>query len=249
MRLPGKVAIVTGGGSGIGEATAMLFGREGARVVVADIRGEAAERTARLIQNAGGAACAIPADVTKAHDVERMVQGAVQGYGRLDILVNNAGTGIRGDVLDLSEDDWDRVMDANLKGVFFGCKYAIPAMIKSGGGAIVNTASIYAVVGGSLSCVYPATKAGVVAFSKHTALRYARHNIRVNCVCPGHTDTPLIQGLLGDPEARKELLKSYPLGRLGRPMDVAYAMLFLASDEAAFITGTELLVDGGYTAQ
>jgi NAD(P)-dependent dehydrogenase (short-subunit alcohol dehydrogenase family) len=249
MRLQGKVAVVTGGGSGIGEATAVLFGREGARVVVADIRGEAAESTASIIRKADGVACAAPADVTKANDVERMVQTAVQRYGRLDILVNNAGGGSRGDVLDLSEDDWDRAMDANLKGVFLGCKYAIPEMIKGEGGAIVNTASIYALVGGSLSCVYPAAKAGVVAFSKNTALRYACHNIRVNCVCPGHTDTPLIQKLLGDPNAKKELLKSYPLGRLARPMDVAYAMLFLASDEAAFITGTELLVDGGYTAQ
>ncbi len=249
MRLQGKAAIVTGGGSGIGEATAVLFGREGARVVVADIRGGTAEGTAGIIRKAGGAACAVPADVTKANDVERMVQTAVQEYGRLDILVNNAGISARGDALALSEDDWDLVMDVNLKGVFLGCKYAIPEMIKGGGGAIVNTASVYALVGGSLSCVYPASKAGVVAFSKNTALQCAPNGIRVNCVCPGHIDTLQIQRLLADPETKARVLKNYPLGRFGKPLDVAYAMLFLASDEAAFITGTELVVDGGYTAQ
>jgi len=156
--------------------------------------------------------------------------------------------GTDGDVVELTEEQWQRILDVNLKGVFLCCKYAIPAMKKSGGGSIVNIASTAAFVGGSVSCVYPASKAGVVALSKSTALRYAHNNIRVNCVCPGHVDTALTY-TLKDPEVKAALIRKYPLGRLGAPEEIANAVLFLASDEASFITGTELIVDGGYTAQ
>ena len=248
MRLQGKVALVTGGGSGIGESTSILLGREKAKVAVADIQGESAEVTAEAINKAGGAAIALQTDVTQAADVEKMVKTTVKIYGKLDILINNAGMGATGDVVELSEADWQRVMDVNLKGIFLGCKYAIPEMIKAGGGSIINIASMWAFVGGSVSCVYPASKAGILALSKSTALKYAPFNIRVNWVCPGHVETPLATSLK-DPEFRKAVVKKYPLGRLGRPLDVAYAVRFLASDESSFITGTEIVIDGGYTAQ
>ena len=250
MRLVGKVAIVTGGGSGIGETTAVLFGREGAKVLVADNRADAAKATVKTIKETGGTACPVCADVTKAADVEAMIRTAVELFGRLDILFNNAGVLAKGSVVDLSENEWDRVMDVNLKAVFLCCKYAIPEMIKNAGGSIIITSSIVASIGGlSLSCVYPATKAGVIGFCKDTAVKYARHNIRINCVCPGQVETPMVRERIKAPGVREALLEKYPLGRLGQPIDVAYAVLFLASDEASFITGTELIVDGGYSAQ
>lgn len=245
-----KTAVVTGGGSGIGQATAQLFAEEGARVVVADIRLEAAEATVRAITAAGGAAVAAHADVTRASDVQAMLHTAVQTYGGLDVLFNNAGIGVRGTVEELSEATWDRVVALNLTAVFLGCKYAIPMMIERGGGAIINAASIMGLVGGSLSAVYPATKGGVVLLTKHAALDYARYNIRVNCVCPGHVDTPLVQRLFErDPAQGAELLRLYPMGRLGQPREIAQGVLFLASDEASFVTGSTLVLDGGYTAR
>ncbi len=249
MRLMNKTAIITGGGSGIGEATAILFSQEGASVVVADSNFETARATASHIENTGGIACAVRADVAKATDVKTMVRTAVETYGKLDVLFNNAGIGSQGDVVEISESNWDHTMDVNLKGAFLGCKYAIPEMIKNGGGAIINTSSIWVYIGWALSCVYPVSKIGLIALSKHTALKYAPHNIRVNCVCPGHIETPLIQGRTQDPAEREAITQQYPLGRLGKPNDVAYAVLFLSSDEASFITGTELVIDGGYTAQ
>jgi NAD(P)-dependent dehydrogenase (short-subunit alcohol dehydrogenase family) len=248
--LQDKVAVVTGGGSGIGEATACLFGTEGARVVVADIRLDAAQAIAQTITAAGGIALAVRADVTQAREVEALMHTAVHTYGGLDILFNNAGIGLQGNVIELSEADWDRVMDLNLKGVFLGCKYGIPAMIVRGGGSIINTASIMGLVGGSLSAVYPATKGAVVILTKNAALDYARHNIRVNCVCPGHIETPLLRRLFDhQPERREELVQQYPMGRLGQAHEVAQCVLFLASDEASFVTGSALVVDGGYTAR
>lgn len=248
--LQGKVALVTGGGSGIGQATARLFGAEGAQVVVADIRLAAAQTTAHEITAAGGTAMAVGADVTQARDVEAMIQTTVQTYGGLDILFNNAGIGVQGNAAELSAADWDRVMDLNLKGVFLGCKYAIPQMIQRGAGSIINTASIMGLVGGSMSAVYPATKGAVVLLTKNAALDYARHNIRVNCVCPGHIETPLLQRLLErNPAQREQIPSQYPMGRLGQPREIAQAVLFLASDEASFVTGSALVVDGGYTAR
>jgi NAD(P)-dependent dehydrogenase (short-subunit alcohol dehydrogenase family) len=247
-RLQGKVAIVTGAGTGIGRAISFLFAREGAKVAVTDIDVGAAEATVAEIVETGGSALAIEADVAEAVGVENMMRATVTTYGHLDVLINNAGVGTDGDVVELPEKEWQRILDVNLKGVFLCCKYAIPAMKKSGGGSIVNIASTAAFVGGSVSCVYPASKAGVVALSKSTALRYAHNNIRVNCVCPGHVDTALTY-TLKDPEVKAALIRKYPLGRLGAPEEIANAVLFIASDEASFITGTELIVDGGYTAQ
>jgi NAD(P)-dependent dehydrogenase (short-subunit alcohol dehydrogenase family) len=247
--LHNKVAIVTGGGSGIGEATALLFAAEGAQVVVADIRLDAARATTAAITAAGGTAVAVPADVTQANDVQAMIQTAVHTYGGLDILFNNAGIGVQGNAVELTEAMWDRVVALNLTGVFLGCKYAIPEMIKRGGGSIINTASIMGLVGGSLSAVYPATKGGVVLLTKNAALDYAQHNIRVNCVCPGHIETPLLQRLLDNPAQREQLLRQYPMGRLGQAREIAQGVLFLASDEASFVTGSALVLDGGYTAR
>ena len=247
-RLRGKAAIVTGGGAGIGKAISTLFAREKARVAVADIDLGAAQATASEIAENGGSALALRADVRSAGDVERMVRDTVAAFGRLDILVNNAGVGTDGDVVQLPEEEWRRILDVNLTGVFLCCKFAIPQMKRSGGGSIVNIASIAARVGGSVSCVYPASKAGVVALSRNTALEFAAEGIRVNCVCPGHVDTALTY-TLKDPQVREALIGRYPLGRLGTAEEIAGAALFLASDEASFITGSELTVDGGYTAQ
>lgn len=247
-RLPGTVAIVTGAGAGIGRAIALVFAREGAKVVVADIDLAAAEATAATIAAGGGSARAVEVDVTDAASVEGMVSATVRSFGTLNVLVNNAGVGTEGDVVELSETEWHRILDVNLTGVFLGCKYAIPALEKAGGGSIVNIASIAAVVGGSVSCVYPASKAGVVALSKSTALKFAGKNIRVNCVCPGHVETALSYSL-NDPEFKAALIQKYPMGRLATAQEIANAVLFLASDEASFVTGTELIVDGGYTAQ
>jgi NAD(P)-dependent dehydrogenase (short-subunit alcohol dehydrogenase family) len=226
----------------------MLFAREGAKVTVADIDPKTGRATVAAIAAEGGSAVAVEVDVSQAASVEGMVNTTVKSFGSLDILVNNAGVGTDGDAVELSETEWQRILDVNLNGVFLCCKYAIPAMKLSGGGAIVNIASIAARVGGSVSCVYPASKAGVVAFSKNTALRFAKDNIRVNCVCPGHVDTALTY-TLKDPEVKAALIGKYPLGRLATAEEIARAVLFLASGEASFITGTELIVDGGYTAQ
>jgi NAD(P)-dependent dehydrogenase (short-subunit alcohol dehydrogenase family) len=247
-RLRAKAAIVTGGGAGIGRAISILFAREKARVAVADIDFSAARATASEITENGGRCLALRTDVRAATDVERMVRDTVAAFGRLDILVNNAGVGTDGDVVQLPEDEWRRILDVNLTGVFLCCKYAIPQMKASGGGSIVNIASIAARVGGSVSCVYPASKAGVVALSRNTALKFAADGIRVNCVCPGHVETDLTY-TLKDPQVREALISRYPLGRLGTAEEIAAAVLFLASEEASFITGSELIVDGGYTAQ
>ncbi len=253
MRLAGKVSVITGAGSGIGRAAALLFGREGARVVAADIVPPAAQETARMIRDAGGEATAVAVDVTRAASVQGMVAAALEAYGRLDVLVNNAGYGFAATVEETEEAAWDRLMAVNLKGVYLGCKYAIPAMRRQGGGVIVNTASTVALVGLERRAAYCASKGGVAALTRAMALDHVRDGIRVNCVAPGTIETPYFTDIFAkspDPVAlRRELEGRQAMGRLGRPDEVAHAMLYLACEESSFVTGSVLVVDGGWTAR
>lgn len=246
--LKGKVAIVTGGASGIGRATALLFAREGAKVVIADYNPTGGQETLGMIKEVGGEATFIETDVSKPEDVERMVEETIKTYGRLDILFNNAGIAETAKVTEASLDHWERVLAINLRGVFLGCKYAIPKMIESGGGSIINTASIAAEVGFNETAAYVASKHGVVGLTKTIALDYAASGIRANTVCPGVIRTPMVMDGL-DEAAREYVVSLHPLRRMGEPEEVAEAVLFLASERSSFITGTCLFVDGGYTAR
>jgi NAD(P)-dependent dehydrogenase (short-subunit alcohol dehydrogenase family) len=248
----GKVALVTGGGSGIGRATAQLFAREGATVVVADYVVEGGEETVRLITEAGGKAKFIPADVSRATHVEGMVRQVVETFGRLDCAHNNAG--IEGDMVPLveyPEEDWDRIIDVNLKGVFLGMKYEIAQMLKQGGGgAIVNTASVAGLVGFAGLAGYVSSKFGVVGITKGAALEYAKAGIRVNAVCPGVIRTPMVQRVITEqPEMEAGLLAGEPIGRLGEPGEIGEAVVWLCSGRASFVTGHAFAVDGGWVAQ
>lgn len=250
-RLVGKVTVITGAGSGIGRCTAELFAEEGAAVVVADIVAEAATEVAGAISGAGGRAVPVTVDMSEASQVEAMANAAVEHFGALHVLVNNAGIfpADDGGVLDTPEPTWDAVMDVNLKGVWFGCRAALPHLEASGGGAIVNVASFVALMGAATAQIaYTASKGGVLSMTREIAVEYARRDIRVNAVCPGPIETPLLAELLADPARRQRRLVHIPMGRLGRPEEIARAVLFLASDEASFMTGAALVVDGGITA-
>ncbi len=250
-RLDGKVAVITGGGSGIGRVAAALFADEGARVVVADVVAEHAESAAVEIGAAGGEATAFTVDVSNETQVQAMVRAAVQTYGGLDVLFNNAGIfpDDDGGVLDTPPETWQRVMEVNLKGVWLGCRAAVPAMLDSGGGSIVNVASFVALMGAATAQIaYTASKGGVLAMTRELAVEYARQGIRANSICPGPIETPLLAELLSDPARRQRRLVHIPLGRFGRPEEIAKAALFLASDDASFVTGSALVVDGGITA-
>ena len=253
MRLSGKVAIITGAGSGIGRASALLFAREGAKVVVADIDREAAERTAGEIKNAEGEATFAQVDVSKAAEVERMVKTCMEAFEGVDILYNNAGMPGPDGVDIVSEEDWDKAIDVNLKGVFLGCKYAIPEMRKRGGGSIISTSSVAGLVGSMSSPTYSAAKGGVVLWTKAAAVALSKYKIRVNCLCPAPIETPMLIHFFDwspDPEkALQNYTNSLSLGRIGTPEEVARAALFLASDESSFITGVALPVDAGHVAR
>ena len=251
MRLENKVALITGAGSGMGRAAAELFAREGARVVVTDLVDAAGAAAVDAIRAAGGEATYVRADVSRSDDCVAMVKAATDTYGALHILYNNAGIfpADDGGVLDTPEPTWEKVMDVNLKGVWLGCKAGIPAMLASGGGAIVNVASFVALMGAATAQIaYTASKGGVLAMTRELAVEYARQGIRANALCPGPIQTPLLEELLSDPARRARRMVHIPMGRLGRAEELAKAALFLASDDASFMTGSALVVDGGITA-
>lgn len=247
MSLLGKVAIITGGASGIGRATALLFAREGAAIAIADVNRDA-ECVAHEIAQAGGRAFAAVADVTRAVDCRHIVDRTLSEFGRIDILFNNAGITRRATILDLREEDWDRVMAVNVKSIYLLSREVIPHMEKQGSGSIVNTASGWGLAGGAKAAVYCASKGAVVLLTKAMAIDHGPR-IRVNCICPGDTDTGMLRNeaqQLGEEDARffADAAKR-PLGRVGKPEEIAQAVLYLASDAASFVTGTALVVDGG----
>jgi len=252
-QLDGKTALVTGAGSGIGRAASLAYAREGARVVVADVNVEGGEETVQQIKEAGGEAVLVHVDVSQADDTQAMVAQAVEAFGSLDCAFNNAGISGGTDrhlTADYLEEDWDRVMGINLKGVWLCMKAEIPQMIKQGGGAIVNTASIAGLVGIRGTAAYVAAKHGVAGLTRATALEYASQGIRINAVCPGYIQTPLVQGIFDRVDGyQEEVAARHPLGRLGQPTEIAEAVLWLSSDAASFMTGHNMAVDGGYTAQ
>lgn len=249
MRLTGKVAIITGGARGQGAAEARLFSGEGARVVIADILDDEGAKVEAAINETGGNSVYMHLDVTNASEWNRVVNDTVEKFGKLDILVNNAGVGSWGTNEDTTEAEWDRVMDVNAKGVFLGTKAVVPEMKKAGGGSIVNISSISGIVGQpSIQPVYNASKGAVRIFTKSTAVQYASDAIRANSVHPGPIDTDMIHERITGPENEARIRDMVPLGRPADPIEVAYGVLFLASDESSYMTGSELVIDGGITA-
>ncbi len=251
MRLAGKVALVTGAGSGIGRATALLFAREGAKVLVVDVNTAAGKETVEQIAAAGGQGAFAHADVSKAADCAAMVQAAETNFGKLNVLFNNAGISHADDddAVKTSEEVWDLTMAINLKSVFLGCKYGIPALRRAGGGSVINTASFVAHLGAATpQLAYTASKGGVLAMSRELAAVHARENIRVNALSPGPLRTELLMKYLNTDEKKQRRLVHVPMGRFGEAQEIAQAALFLASDESSFMTGSEFLVDGGITA-
>jgi NAD(P)-dependent dehydrogenase (short-subunit alcohol dehydrogenase family) len=251
MRLQDKVALITGAGSGIGRESALLFAREGARIVVVDVNDGAGEAVAAEIRETGGAAVYTHADVSKSADAEGMIRVAEASFGRLDVLFNNAGISHAqdDDAVATEEAVWDLTMNINLKGVFLGCKHGIPALRRAGGGSIINTASFVALLGAATpQLAYTASKGGVLALTRELAVIHARENIRVNALCPGPLRTELLMKYLDTEEKRQRRLVHIPMGRFGEAREIAQAALFLASDESSFTTGATFLVDGGITA-
>ena len=249
-RLDGKVALISGGARGQGATETRLFVREGARVVFGDILDAEGRQVEADIRAAGGAATYVHLNVTNEADWRAAVTMAVNQYGKLNVLVNNAGILLRGRIEETSEDDWDRIMAVNVKGVFLGTKHAIPAMRQAGGGSIINISSTAGLVGSpGETAAYTVTKGAVRLFTKATAIQHARDNIRCNSVHPGPIATDMIKEMLENQAQWEQRLRRLPMGRVGRPEDIAYGVLYLASDEASFVTGSELVIDGGTTAE
>jgi len=255
-RVSGKVALITGGGSGIGRATAIAFAREGAKVAIADYNREGGERTVQTIKNSGSEAMFIEVNVAVAKQVETMVAQAVETYGRLDCAFNNAGIegemghGAPINIADCSEENWSRIIAINLTGVFLCMKYEIPQMLKQGGGSIVNTASAAGLIGLPGGTAYVASKHGVAGLTKSAALEYGRAGIRINAVCPGFIRTAMVERIIDRGSISEDaMITAEPIGRIGKPEEIANAVLFLCSDDASFVTGLPMPVDGGYVAQ
>ncbi len=255
MRLRGKVAIVTGAAAGFGRGIALLFAKEGARVVIADIDGQAGPETVRMIEGGGGAAVFVKTDVSQAGEAERLAEKAVQAFGGIDVVVNNAAICRLCSVVELSEEEWDRHIDVNLKGVWLVCKYALPHMLKARAGAVVNIASLSGIKARPFLAAYSASKGGVLMLTQQMAVELAPYNIRCNCVSPVFGETPMGQSLLDQgtdlyrvpdvEKVREMVIQGIPLKKAARPEDIAYAALFLCSDESSLVTGINLIVDGG----
>lgn len=251
MRLVNKVALITGAGNGIGRETALLFAAEGAAIGAVDMNEGAVTTVAAEIQGAGGRAIPIVADVAEAASCEQMVATTEEAFGRLDILFNNAGIMLPadGDAVSTDEEVWDKTMAVNAKGVYLGCKYGIPALLRSGGGSVINTASFVAVVGAATpQLAYTASKGAVLALTRELAVVHARQGVRVNALCPGPLRTELLMSFLDTDEKKQRRLVHVPMGRFGEAKEMAQAALFLASDDSSYVTGTDFLVDGGLTA-
>ena len=244
-----KVALITGGSSGIGRATALALAREGATVVVADLNVSEGEQTARQIKQAGGESIFVETDVSKADSVQAMVNRTVESFGRLDCAFNNAGVGRGGSTVDCKMEDWELTIKVNLTGVWLSMKYEIAQMLKQSRGAIVNTSSAYGLAAAGASPSYVASKHGVIGLTKTAALEYASNGIRINAVCPGHINTPMIETQLADPQHKAKMLSRHPIGRIGNPQEVAAAVVWLCSDAASFVTGHAMAVDGGWLAR
>ena len=249
MRLEGKVALISGGARGMGAVEAKLFATEGAKVVIGDVLEAEGKGVEAEINESGGECVFIKLDVTASADWEAAVGLAVGRFGRLDILVNNAGISNRATLEDTSDEAWDRMLDINAKGVFLGTRRALPAMRNSGGGSIINISSIYGLIGSRTSAAYHASKGAVRLLTKATAIQHASENIRCNSVHPGFIQTPMTEVSFSDEEHRERLIANTPLGRVGVPEDIAKGVLYLASDESSYVTGAELVIDGGFTAQ
>lgn len=251
MRLQAKVALITGAGSGIGRESALLFAREGAKIVVVDLNEPGGQETVARVRESGGEATFVRADVSRAAEAEGMIHAAEEAFGRLDVLFNNAGISHMNDddAISTEEDVWDLTFAVNVKGVFLGCKYGIPALRRAGGGTIINTASFVAILGAATpQLAYTSSKGAVLSMTRELAVIHARENIRVNALCPGPLRTELLMKYLNTEEKRQRRLVHIPMGRFGEASEIANAALFLASDESSFVTGATFLVDGGITA-